>query len=135
MAEFKINISDNKTGKTIKRELKEENANFFLNKKIGDEIKGESIDLTGYKFKITGGSDKSGFPMRRDVEGTSRKKILITGGIGFHNKRGNGMRRKKTVAGSIISNQTSQINLMITKMGTENLFEEKAAEPAEGKEE
>ena len=69
MAEFKIVISDPKKGKSLQRELKDDAAKGLVGKKIGDTFKGELIDLPGYEFKITGGSDKAGFPMRWDVIG------------------------------------------------------------------
>jgi small subunit ribosomal protein S6e len=77
MAEFKVVIADKKTGKCLQKELKGESANGLLGKKIGDVIRGELLDLTGYEFKITGGSDYCRFPMRSDVSGTGRKKILL----------------------------------------------------------
>ena len=58
MAEFKLTLNDPKTGKAYKKEVKDQNAKVFLGKKIGDPIKGESIDMQGYEFEITGGSDK-----------------------------------------------------------------------------
>ena len=60
----------------------------LLGKKIGDVIdgifvgEGEST-LTGYKLEITGGSDKTGTPMRRDLDGGSRQAILVTASTGF----------------------------------------------------
>ncbi|PIN79706.1 30S ribosomal protein S6e, partial [Candidatus Woesearchaeota archaeon CG10_big_fil_rev_8_21_14_0_10_34_8] len=82
MAEFKIVIANPKTGKCVQKEVKDENANGLLGKKIGEIIRGELLDMTGYEFKISGGSDYCGFPMRQDVPGTGRKKILTVKGIG-----------------------------------------------------
>ena len=53
----------------------------------GEEVKLDSLGLEGYEAKISGGSDKQGFPMRTDIPGIARKKIFIKGGIGFHPKR------------------------------------------------
>lgn len=141
MAEFKLVISDPKSGKSLQRDVKEDAANALLGKKIGEAFKGESIDLPGYEFIITGGSDASGFPMRWDVEGTGRKQITTVSGVGVKNKlrkpnpkkKGwrtiNGMRLKKTVAGNTVHAKTAQVNLKITKMGREKLFED--AKPEE----
>jgi len=130
MAEFKLSIADPKTGKTYKRDVTGDDAQGFIGKKIGDTIKGELIGLKGYEFQITGGSDSCGFPMRKDVPGPNRKRILITKGVGLRAKR-KGMRLRKTVAGNTISDQTSQINLKITKAGTTPLGEE-SSENKEG---
>jgi len=118
MAEFKIVISDQKTGKSYQREVKDKPAEAFLGKKIGDTISGDSIELAGYEFLITGGSDYCGFPMRKDVEGILRKKILTTQGIGVKTDR-KGMRVRKRVAGNTIHSKTTQINLKILKHGRE----------------
>ena len=127
MAEFKIVIGDPKTKKSFQKVVGEADAKFFMGKKIGDKFKGESIDLTGYEFEITGGSDDSGFPMRKDVSGVMRKKILTAGGVGFISKR-KGMRKRKTVAGNTIYDKTSQINVKVLKHGKKALGEEPAAE-------
>lgn len=137
MAEFKLVISDPKTGKTMQREVKDQSANAFLNKRIGESVAGESINLAGYEFMLTGGSDKSGMPMRKGIQ-TSRKKILISGkSVGFRGKnRGyveKGTVKKKTVCGEKVDAGIAQINLKITKQGAAQLFEEKKETAAEAK--
>ncbi|MFH1505564.1 MAG: 30S ribosomal protein S6e [archaeon] len=132
MAEFKLNINDPKTGKTSKRDVKDDDAKVFLNKKIGDKVSGDQCGLAGYEFEIMGGSDYCGFPMRRDVVGTARKRILIVKGVGIRQKRA-GRRVRKTVAGNTVFAKTSQINLKILKYGKEKLGEEAKPEAAEGK--
>ena len=141
MAEFKLVISDPKKGKSLQREVKEDTAKRLIGTKMGDTVKGELIDLPGYEFQVTGGSDASGFPMRNDVLGSARKRITTVKGVGVMNKlrkpnpkkKGwrtmKGMRLKKTVAGNTVHDKTAQINMKITKQGREVLFEE--AKPAE----
>jgi len=131
MAEFKLVLSDPKTGKSFQREAKEQAAKALIGKKIGDSVSGDSIGFPGYEFVLTGGSDYCGFPMRKDVQGTVRRKIAITGGVGLVAKR-KGMRKKKTVAGNTVHERTSQLNLKITKYGKDK-FESKE-KPAEKKE-
>jgi len=125
--ELKLNISE-KSGKTIQKVLSEENSKSLMGKKVGETFKGEIIDVTGYEFEITGGSDNAGFPMRKDVDGQSRKRILITEGVGLNNKRGNGMRVRKSVSGNTISKNTVQLNVKILKEGKENFFAEEVKE-------
>ncbi len=132
MAEFKLVISNPKIGRTIQREVKGEDANRLIGLKIGDVVKGELIGLSGYEFEITGGSDYCGFPMRRDVAGTKRKRILIVKGVGLR-KTKKGMKKRKTVAGNTIHAKTAQINLKIIKEGKEKLFEEKKEAEVEEK--
>ena|SRR3989344_4269101 len=127
MVDLRVVISDPKSGKSVQKEVKEADAKKFQGKKIGESLKGELMDLTGYEFQITGGSDFAGFPMRKDLPGVGRKKILATGGIGIKNSE-KGIKRRKTVAGNTIHPQTAQLNLKITRAGTTPLFEEKKEE-------
>ncbi len=136
MVDFKLVISDPKSGKTLQREVKENDGNYFLNKKIGDKVDGNSFGLQGYEFEIAGGSDYCGFPMKKGIPGSKRKKVLTKKAVGFKGvakgrtkkkkkkrPKRKGLRRKKTVCGEIIHEKISQINLKILKTGKENLFE------------
>ena len=130
MAEIKANIGDGKTKKTYNKTLTEEQLTGLIGKKMGEVVKGELIDLpTGYELKIRGGSDSSGFPMRRDVNGSNRKKILIVGGVGLRKTTYKGMKVRKLVAGNTIHEKTSQINFKVTKWGKEPI-EAPAEKPA-----
>jgi len=131
--EFKLNIGCPKTKKCIKKELKDNDCKPLIGKKIGDVLKGEAIDFPGYEFKITGGSDSSGFPMRWDVDSVQRKKILIASGVGIKKKKRRGIRLRKTVAGNLVHEKTVQINMKIMKYGPEPLVKVEA--PAEKKSE
>ena len=127
MAEFKAVIADPKSGKTYKRDIAGQFANALVGRKLGEEIDGLFAGLPGFKLVITGGSDKDGFPMRRDIPGPRRRRILLSGGVGFHPPR-SGMRKKKTVRGNTISPDTLQLNLKITVRGPktiEDAFTEK----------
>jgi small subunit ribosomal protein S6e len=133
--EFKINIGDPKSGKTVQKVVSGDQAQSLLKKKIGEKVSGDSIGFAGYEFEISGGSDYCGFPMRRDVRGTARKKVLIVSGVGLR-KNVRGRKVRKTVAGNTIYSKTAQINLKILKQGTTPLIEEKKEEgKSEAKEE
>src|SRR3989337_3706911 len=84
MGEFKAVIADPKSGKAYKRDITGHYANALIGKKIGEELDGLYVGLPGYKLQITGGSDKDGFPMRHDLPGPRRKRLLLSGGVGFH---------------------------------------------------
>lgn len=115
--EFRVVISDPKTGKAYQRTVTGANANRLLGKQIGDVVSGTIFDLPpDYELEITGGSDKDGFPMRKDIPGAGRKKILLSGGVGFRPKE-RGLRKRKIVRGRVISKDTLQINLKIVKHG------------------
>jgi small subunit ribosomal protein S6e len=107
LANFKITISDTK-GKSITRELKDNDANPLLGLLIGQETDASLVGLEG-KIKITGGSDKSGVPMRSDLLSSARKRILIPKGVGMQQTR-KGLRRRKLLRGNTISEEIYQIN-------------------------
>ncbi|RMF55472.1 30S ribosomal protein S6e [Candidatus Woesearchaeota archaeon] len=130
MAELKLVISDPKTGKSYQKVVKDADAKPFFGKKIGQSIKGELINMTGYEFEITGGSDYCGMPMRRDIEGAVRRKILSTATIGLKTKD-KWMRKRKRVAGNTFHPKSAQVNLKIIKYGKAPLEEKKEESSAE----
>lgn len=119
MVSFKVVIGT-KEGKCLQKEVAEQDASVFLGKKIGDKIAGETMGFTGYEFEITGGSDYAGFPMRKDITGVGRKKMLAVEGIGLR-KIAKGIRVRKTVCGNTIHPKIAQINLKILKAGASPL--------------
>ncbi|MFH0875574.1 MAG: 30S ribosomal protein S6e [archaeon] len=132
--EFKLVIADPKTGKCHQIAVKDDLAKPFIGKKIGETIKGEAIDMTGYEFLISGGADYCGFPMRKDIDGPVRKRIMIVKGVGIRkNEKGN--RVRKTVCGNVVHEKISQISLKILKHGKKPLVEEPAAVEGEAKKE
>lgn len=118
---FKIVVSDPKTRKAYQKDVKKTASGLF-GMKIGEKVSGDFIGLLGYELEITGGSDKEGFPMRKDVDGQARKRIVVTGPPGFHPER-NGERRRKSIRGNTISEQISQVNLKILKHGAKTIEE------------
>lgn len=106
-----------RTGKTYKIEIGQEKIIYIKGKKIGDEIEGDPFGLPGYVLKLTGGSDNSGFPMRPDVHGSGKKKVLLSSPPGFWPSR-EGERRRKTVRGNTYSEEIVQVNAVITKEGS-----------------
>ena len=113
MAEFKVIISDINNGKSSVKELKDQNAQFLVGSKIGDVLQGSSLGVNG-QIKVTGGSDKAGFPMRSDVLGGGKKRILISGGTGF-NPSIKGEKIRKLVRGNVITDEIYQINVSLVE--------------------
>ena len=65
-------------------------------------------------MQIRGGSDKDGFPMRPNVHGGVRRRVVLRGGVGF-NPNDKGERRRKTVRGNVITEEIVQINMKIVE--------------------
>jgi small subunit ribosomal protein S6e len=121
MANFKIVISDPKARKAYQKEV-DQGASGLIGKKIGDKLSGNHLGLSGYELEVTGGSDKEGFPMRRDMEGPGRKKILLSHGPGFHPKS-RGRRKRKSIRGNSISPAISQVNAKVVTYGAKSMEE------------
>ena len=108
MVEFKVVISDSK-GISISQEIKDKSAQPLLGSKIGDIIDSSVFGFKDGKIKITGGSDKSGTPMRSDLHGGVKKYILMTSGVGARNLEP-GERKRKLVRGNLITEEIYQLN-------------------------
>jgi len=122
---YKLNISGGNKGpgKGLSKLIQIEEKKFhFEGMKIGDTIKGGLIGFPNYEFVITGGSDASGFPMRKDVHGPVKKRILVSKrGIGYKPKR-KGQKRRKMVRGNEVSYDMTLLNLKVVKYGEAELF-------------
>ena len=108
MAQFKLIISDRK-GKTIAQELKDRAAQPLLGTKVGSIIDSSIVGVVGGKLKITGGSDKSGTPMRADVHGGVKKYVLLSTGVGNRSEA----RVRKLVRGNMVTEEIYQVNSML----------------------
>lgn len=111
MAQFKLVISDTR-GKSITQELKDRAAQPLLGSKIGDIIDSSVVGISGGKMKFTGGSDKSGTPMRPDVHGGVKKYVLLSRGVGMRNII-DGNRLRKLVRGNMVTEEIYQLNCQL----------------------
>ena len=129
MTNFKLTISDIK-GKSISKELKDSDANPLLGLQLGNETDAIIVGLSG-KLKLTGGSDKSGVPMRDDIHGAARKRVLLSKGVGLQAAE-TGQRIRKLMRGNTISEEIYQVNC---KFDGELLVETPAENTKESKDE
>jgi small subunit ribosomal protein S6e len=132
---MKVVVADPKQGKCYQIELDSTKSKPFFGMKIGNEFDGSLVGLTGFKLQITGGTDSDGFPMRKDVHGMERKKILLSSKPGFI-PREKGERRKKTIRGNTVSEDIAQLNVKVLEYGSKSIAEilgvsEKKEEPKE----
>src|SRR3990167_2551737 len=113
-------VIGDKNGKSYSKKLEDNSA--LAGRKLGEAIKGELVGISGYEFKITGGSNDAGFPMRPEINLAGKKKIYARKGIGIKTKhKGNFIR--KTIAGNSVYQKTSQLNLAVVKAGKKSLEE------------
>ena len=116
MADFTVAVSDPEDGHTYQLDVDGQDANRFIGREIGEEVDGDAVGLSGYTVEVTGGSDDTGRPMREDVRGTQLKEILLDGGTGYRPSR-EGERKRVTVRGREITDETRQINARIADRG------------------
>lgn len=110
MAQFKLIISDRR-GKTIAQELKDRGAQPLLGTKVGSIIDSSIVGIAGGKLKITGGSDRSGTPMRADVHGGVKKYVLLSTGVGNRSEA----RVRKLVRGNMVTEEIYQLNSLLVE--------------------
>lgn len=110
MAQFKLVISDTK-GRSMMQELKDKAAQPLVGSRIGSVMDASVIGVAGGKLKITGGSDKSGTPMRSDVHGGVKKYVLLSTGVGNRNTD----RIRKLVRGNMVTEEIYQLNCVLVE--------------------
>ena len=119
---MKVVIADAKKGMTYQVELDKVKSKPLFGQRLGAEIDGSLVSLPGFKLKITGGADSDGFPMRHDLQGLERKRVLLAGKPGFRPVE-KGERQKKTIRGNTVAEDIAQLNLKITAYGEKPVFE------------
>jgi small subunit ribosomal protein S6e len=121
---MKLNISfpSRGTQKTIEIE-NEHSVRPFYDKRISQEVSGDSLgdEWKGYVFRITGGNDKQGFPMRQGVLTVERPKLLMSKGHSGFRARRKGHRKKKSARGCIVDQSIAVLALSIVKTGENDI--------------
>ena len=82
--------------------------------RIGQTIDGSLAGMQGYKLKFTGGTDKDGVPMRPDVHGSAKARIVLSGGVGYTPKN-KGEQKRKLVRGNTVSQATTFLNFVVVE--------------------
>jgi len=117
---MKLNIAYPATGCQKVIEIEDENKlRAFVDKRMAQEVEGDvlSEDFKGYVFKISGGNDKQGFPMKQGVLTSQRVRLLMSAGHSCYRPRRQGERKRKSVRGCVVSADLSVLNLVVIKKG------------------
>merc|ERR1712188_233856 len=93
----------------------------FFDKRMSQEVEADSLgdEFKGYRFQITGGNDKQGFPMMQGVLCADRVRLLLKKGSKCYRQRRTGEMKRKSVRGCIVSHDLSVLNLVVVKKGPE----------------
>ncbi len=122
MVEFKIVLSDAKTGRAYNVDVSGGAAGGLVGKKIGEDIDGGAFGLSGYRMVLTGASDRNGTPARKNLPVSGRRRLLLAGGVGFKPVM-DGQRKRKAIRGNEITADFVQINAKVTQYGEKPLEE------------
>ncbi|KAL8921919.1 MAG: hypothetical protein Q9208_005523 [Pyrenodesmia sp. 3 TL-2023] len=121
---MKLNVSypANGTQKLIEVD-DERKLRVFMDRRMGQEVPGDSVgpEFKGYVFRITGGNDKQGFPMKQGIMHPTRVRLLLSEGHSCYRPRRTGERRRKSVRGCIVGMDLAVLALSIVKQGDDEL--------------
>jgi small subunit ribosomal protein S6e len=126
-------IADPESGTNEKVELEDARMAPLVGRRIGEVIDGTVADLAGYRLQLTGGTDKDGIPMRPDVHGGVKARVVLSGGVGYKPKN-KGERKRVVVRGNTVTTDTTFLNFKIVekpKRQKKKKAEPKPEEPAE----
>lgn len=95
----------------------------FYDQRIAAEVEGDALgdEYKGYVFKIAGGNDKQGFPMRQGIMVDHRIKILVKKGHSCYRPRRKGERKRRAVRGCIVQADMAVLHLVVVKKGEEDI--------------
>merc|ERR1712176_964903 len=91
----------------------------FFDKRMATEVSGDSLgdEFKGYVFRISGGNDKQGFPMKQGILLNHRTRLLFKKGMSCYRERRKGCRKRKSVRGCIVGPDLAVLGLVIVKKG------------------
>ncbi|KAI0389744.1 ribosomal protein S6e [Xylariaceae sp. FL0594] len=117
---MKLNISYPANGSQKLIEIEDERKlRDFMEKRMGQEVPGDNLgdEFKGYIFRITGGNDKQGFPMKQGVLHPTRVRLLLSEGHSCYRPRRTGERKRKSVRGCIVGMDLAVLALSVVKQG------------------
>merc|ERR1711956_139143 len=121
---MKINVAFPATGCQKLFEINDEiKVRPFYEKCMGQEVDAATLgdEWAGYIFRITGGNDKQGFPMKQGVLTALRVRLLSSKGHSCYRQRRSGERKRKSVRGCIVDGNLSVISVVIVKKGDNDI--------------
>merc|ERR1711869_193640 len=122
--DMKLNLACPETGAAKAISIDEDKKLLpFFDKRISQEVDGDSLgdEFRGYRFRITGGNDKQGFPMLQGILTPERVRLLLRKGSKCYRQRRTGEMKRKSVRGCIVSQDLSVLNLVIVQNGSSPL--------------
>jgi small subunit ribosomal protein S6e len=117
---MKFNIAYPRTGAQKMYNIDDEHKwGKLVDRRMGNEFEGEILgdEFKGYMFKITGGTDNDGFPMKQGILVKGRVRLILEPESHCFVCRKDGAHRRKAVRGCIVGTDMSCVSLLIVKKG------------------
>ncbi|EFX86254.1 ribosomal protein-like protein S6 [Daphnia pulex] len=121
---MKLNISYPATGAQKLIDIEDERkVRIFYEKRMGAEVEADGLgdEWKGYVFRVAGGNDKQGFPMKQGILTTGRVRLLFSKGHSCFRERRTGERRRKSVRGCIVDANLSVLAVVVVKKGEQEI--------------
>ena len=107
-------VSNPADGTSQRVEIDEQQMRALYGTRIGQVVEGAVADMQGYRIKFTGGTDKDGIPMRPDVHGSAKARIILSGGVGYKPKD-KGEKKRKVVRGNTVNSEIAFLNFTVVE--------------------
>eukprot|EP00401_Gymnodinium_catenatum_P031473 CAMPEP_0117495960 /NCGR_PEP_ID=MMETSP0784-20121206/20404_1 /TAXON_ID=39447 /ORGANISM="" /LENGTH=234 /DNA_ID=CAMNT_0005290903 /DNA_START=74 /DNA_END=778 /DNA_ORIENTATION=+ len=121
---MKLNIANPVTGLQKTFEIDDDKKLLpFFDKRMSTEVSGDSLgdEFKGYVFRISGGNDKQGFPMKQGILCNNRVRLLFKKGMSCYRERRSGCRKRKSVRGCVVGPDLAVLSLVVAKKGAEDI--------------
>jgi small subunit ribosomal protein S6e len=126
-------VSNPADGTSQRVEIDDQQLRALYGTRIGQVVEGAVADMQGYRIRLTGGTDKDGIPMRPDVHGSAKARVVLSGGVGYKPKD-KGEKKRKVVRGNTVNAEIAFLNFTVVEAPKGKKKTKKEQEPAEAPE-